>query len=247
MGRDIKGAVETVALVTILLCSCAVEFETPDEIRDSSTDDCFCGDEFDQVDVCYNQAGERITKSFTLDEDTATDTYAWDDFGMLGTVTGDAGTRDFTFDDAGKLLSLSPELPGEEITFDYDGADRLQEVSSGDTSVFYRYGPDNRRVRKIVVTPTDNVTVRYFSDGLVTYEISESGFLNRAIVYLPNGFTPLMLVTFSGSEIDQVYFYHTDHLSTPRALTDSTGTVIWQARYVACGFRYHGKTHRHSS
>ncbi|WP_035217156.1 RHS domain-containing protein, partial [Desulfobulbus elongatus] len=32
-----------------------------------------------------------------------------------------------------------------------------------------------------------------------------------------------------------VYFYHTDHLGTPRKMTDSTGAVVWAADYQPFG------------
>ena len=48
---------------------------------------------------------------------------------------------------------------------------------------------------------------------------------------------PVMLVTFdANAAIDGTYFYHTDHLATPRALTAAdTGLVAWRAWYEPYG------------
>ncbi len=39
----------------------------------------------------------------------------------------------------------------------------------------------------------------------------------------------------AGGAASQVYYYHLDHLGTPRELTDTTGKIVWSARYRAYG------------
>ena len=185
----------------------------------------------------YNKVGERREKTLG----TSTESYDWDSHGVLSTVTGGSGDRNFTFDLAGNLLNITPAAG--QPTFTYDSSGRVTEVLAGDPQapdkiVQYRYGPDERRVYRNI----DGVITRYFSDGLVTYEIDgASGEPQRAYVFMPDGFTPVMLVFFGWDEGEQkhvvsaVYFYHNDHLSTPRALTNQNGTVVWRARYAPFG------------
>ncbi len=47
----------------------------------------------------------------------------------------------------------------------------------------------------------------------------------------------IMLISTVTSTIagEQVTFYHTDHVGTPLAITDSTGAVVWQADYKPFG------------
>ena len=36
-------------------------------------------------------------------------------------------------------------------------------------------------------------------------------------------------------DIQQIYYYHNDHLNTPRKLTDTTGAIVWAADYAPLG------------
>ena len=176
----------------------------------------------------YSKAGERESKTV----DTNVDTYQWDSPGMLDQVTG-TSTRDFTFDNAGNLTSITQG--GDTLQFAYDKSGRVNSVTDGLKTVDYRYGPDERRVGKTINGTT---TTRYFTDGLVTYEIDGATTeIQRAYVFLPDGYTPIMLVTFNNGMPDKVYFYLNDHLSTPRIVTNDTGQGVWRARYAPFGQR----------
>jgi len=65
-------------------------------------------------------------------------------------------------------------------------------------------------------------------------------------VFLPDGFTPLMIAEFGAPpptppedppapQPGTIYFVHNDHLATPKAVTDLTGTPVWQARHQPFG------------
>lgn len=49
-------------------------------------------------------------------------------------------------------------------------------------------------------------------------------------IYAPGTFRPVAL-----SKNGHIYYYHLDHLGTPLKLTDSNGTVAWQASYHVNG------------
>ena len=191
----------------------------------------------------YNKVGERMEKSVTSydppPESTETEVYAWNSYGVLTSVTGGAVDREFGFDLAGNLESIAP-VGGQPLSFVYDKSGRVKQTSASDGAIIkYWYGPDERRVRRSVDADGDGTSegvVRYFSDGPVSYEFDDStGELQRAYVFLPDGYTPLMQVTFVADIVDKVYFYHNDHLSTPRVLTDGSGAPVWRARYAPFG------------
>jgi RHS repeat-associated protein len=184
----------------------------------------------------YNPAGERLTQT----AGGVTESYAWNGVGVLTAVTGGGADRTFDFDLAGNLLALTTQGAGA-MSFAYDKSGRTRQVTAPDGSVVsYRYGPDERRIRQSIdpdgAGPLAPEVVCYFSDGLVTYEVDgDTGDLRRAFVFLPDGFTPVMLVAFADNAVSAVFFYHNDHLSTPRAVTDETGDVVWRARYEPFG------------
>jgi RHS repeat-associated protein len=149
------------------------------------------------------------------------------------------GTRAFSFDAAGNLTSITPQA-GPATLFAYDSSGRTKQVTAPDgTVVKYRYGPDERRALMSVDEDGDGTpesVARYFTDGLVSYEVDGlTGALKRAYVFMPDGYTPVMLITFDADAVAGVFFFHNDHLATPRALTDESGAVVWRARYEPFG------------
>jgi len=163
---------------------------------------------------------------------------------------------DFTFDAAGNLQTLAL-ADGTVLSVTYDPSGRTKTVNIGGTApnsdgtvVTYRYGPDERLTERTVDllgdSTIDSVT-RYFSDGLISWEIDGlTGNLLRAYVFLPDGFTPFFIVAFApppptppedppAPQPGTIYFVHNDHLSTPKAVTDLTGTPVWLARHQSFG------------
>ena len=60
-----------------------------------------------------------------------------------------------------------------------------------------------------------------------------SGAYKRQYIYL---YDQLIATAFTGSAAnDELYFYHTDHLNTPRLLTDTNQNVVWQGEYQPFG------------
>ena len=39
-------------------------------------------------------------------------------------------------------------------------------------------------------------------------------------------------------KVNDVYYYHNDHLGTPMMMTDSTGTTVWQGEFLPFGEEY---------
>lgn len=131
-----------------------------------------------------------------------------------------------------------------ELSFDYDESGRLKKITEKDGETVlseyeYIYGPDEVRVGCDIDTDGNgniDISRRFFSDGLVTYQVDNfTGDLEFAVVYAQDGFTPVFYITFANNLVDDVYYYISDHLSTPRALIDDTGVIVWQARYAPFG------------
>ncbi|MHB1140647.1 MAG: RHS repeat-associated core domain-containing protein [Sulfuricaulis sp.] len=105
----------------------------------------------------------------------------------------------------------------------YDGYGRMTSALSG--AATYEYNPFHQRIRKTA----GGITTRfhYGPSGEMLFETGGGG--NKAYVYL-NGM-PLARIDNNS----QIYYYHTDHLGTPQAMTDSSGTVVWKATYDPFG------------
>jgi RHS repeat-associated protein len=71
--------------------------------------------------------------------------------------------------------------------------------------------------------------------------MSNDGHVLRAYVFMPDGYTPLLMMTFEvvdqNDAVSACYAYHNHHPSTPRAMTDDSGAVVWRASLAPFGQR----------
>jgi YD repeat-containing protein len=130
---------------------------------------------------------------------------------------------------------------GRCATLGWDFTNRLQthtEAAGQETT--YRYDPFGRRIQKSVdpdgAGGSPAVTTWYVWDGdMLLGEYDASGGRDVRYAYA-GGFAPVQVAYDNGSGED-VYDVHTDHLDTPRLLTDDTGAVAWQSSHEAYGRR----------
>jgi len=107
------------------------------------------------------------------------------------------------------LLVRTQGPGGLEVTFGYDAFARRIWKRSGETTVRYIWAGEHLLREITRVGPRTSV---------------------QDYLYLPGTGTPLV------TRLDgRVFAFHTDHLGTPRRITDDTGQVVWSADYAAFG------------
>ena len=124
-----------------------------------------------------------------------------------------------TYDAAGNLTNDGSQ------SFVYDGASRLKQASGGTSS--YGYDGDGRRVRV-----TDNGTaVAYVYSSVLGQSVLEANStgVQRAYVYAGN-----KLVAQQSTD-GQFYWLHTNHLNSARAMTDTSGTLVYKGQFDPYG------------
>jgi len=152
-------------------------------------------------------------------------------------------------DEGGNRLQARATLPSGEVEtwrhdangaplvagplrYTRDARGRALTVSRGGTLIAtYAYNAFGQRIRKSVHTGDGPPAVtRYLYDGIkLAAEIDASGALVSQYVYL-DGHRPIALLA-----ADEAYAIHTDHLGTPRLMTDEDGTAVWAADYAPFG------------
>ncbi len=141
------------------------------------------------------------------------------------------------YDDDGNLTSTrsAPDTCAsgtDTQTFTWDAQNRLRRYENPSTSkdVAYLYDPFGRRIRK-----TDGAsTTHYLWDGdRLLAEYDGSGVRQVRYAYA-GGFAPTQVAYRDGASED-VYDVHSDHLDTPKLLTDDAGSVAWRAAHEAFG------------
>jgi len=149
----------------------------------------------------------------------------------------------------------------EDKRYDYDAHGNVIEKLIGrHTRMRFEWNPAHQLVRSVVARGSSEVwqTVSYAYDPFgrriakrdafgVTHFIwdgnrllcEQRGSHSRTYVYGEDAFVPLARVDavagVEGAVRAEVRHLHTDHLGTPREMTDADGRVVWAARYRAWG------------
>ncbi len=115
------------------------------------------------------------------------------------------------------------------MAFSYDAEHQMKTVDISKNGIKqsyqYAYDPFGRRISK-----TDSFNTTHFIwDG--NRLLSETrGSQTKTYVYEQDGFVPVAQLDEQG-----IQYYHTDHLGTPRELTNSDGDITWEATYQTWG------------
>jgi RHS repeat-associated protein len=139
----------------------------------------------------------------------------------LSSITNPA--RSFGYDQAGNTTSDS-----SSYTSTYDAAGRLQTLTKAGVTTTYSYNGLGQRVRKFSSTGATSTHIFvYDQQGQLLGEYSNTGAAIREYVWL--GSTPIAMFTPPpGGSTPVVYYFHTDHLNTPRIATDTAGNIRWR-------------------
>lgn len=120
--------------------------------------------------------------------------------------------KTYSYDAAGNVLSDGIHSYG------YDDRGRLVTVDT--TAATYVHNGQGQRVKKTVASPSLTALFVYDESGNLIGEYDASG--NATLEHVWFAGAPVAVI--SGTD---VHYVHTDHLGTPRAITDGN-TVIWR-------------------
>lgn len=178
----------------------------------------------------YDRNGNRLTQTVNGQQVSYT-YYTNGNGGNLPLIQTDGQWR-YQYDANGNRISKeSLSTSGETWSYTWDLHNRLINVTQGTAvSVSYAYDALNYRVRR---DGKDGTTVyAYGRSGALTYQRNAQTGLERSFVYLNNqiiGWTD----TIDG--VSTTYYAITDHLGSVTAITDASGTVLWQSEYLPFG------------
>ncbi len=159
--------------------------------------------------------------------------YGYDANGNRNTETLNGTTTTFNLaTSSNELLSLSGgininysydangNLTGDgTYTYTYDDTNRLAGVTKTGLTASYIYNGLGQRVEK-TVNGTSTVFV-YDEAGHLLGEYTPSGTLIAEHIWLND--RPIGVITSAG-----LYYVHIDQLDTPRVITNSSKTIVWQ-------------------
>jgi RHS repeat-associated protein len=132
----------------------------------------------------------------------------------LQVLTG-ATAKTFSYDAAGNITGSGG------VTFTYDGRGRMTQVSNG-----YRYAINGLGQRVSKTGPGDTTHFVYDEQGHLIGEYDASGAARQELAWL--GDTPVASFRpATGGGVD-IYPIYTDHLNTPRLITDMANRTVWE-------------------
>jgi RHS repeat-associated protein len=130
--------------------------------------------------------------------------------------------RSFGYDSAGNTTS---DTGGYTATYDASG--RLATLTKAGTTTTYSYNGLGQRVRKFSSSGAGSTTLFvYDQNGQLLGEYDQSGSAVREYVWF--GSTPIAVLLPNGGNDPLAYYFHTDHLNTPRLVTDTANNIRWR-------------------
>jgi RHS repeat-associated protein len=177
-------------------------------------------------DYNYDPAGNRDEATL---QGTPLGTSTYDANNRIQTA---ASARTYVFDsDGNQTQIMDAGSPSARLSFDFTNRLRRYEDLETSSTMQYFYDPFGRRIRKVA----SGVTTWYVWDGdRLIAEYDGSG--ARAVRYAyAGGFAPAEVAFAAPAGGESIHSVHSDHLDTPRLLTDNTATESWRASYRAYG------------
>jgi RHS repeat-associated protein len=124
----------------------------------------------------------------------------------------------YTYDPAGNRSADG------QTNYTYDAAGRLVQTTSAIGTTRYQVNALNQRTRK--TGPLGDTTYLHDRQGHLLAETDNQGRIQREYVWLDD---QLLAILDGEPSATQIYAVHPDPLGTPRAVTDTTGKLLWRA------------------
>jgi len=164
--------------------------------------------------------------------------WSYDANGNRQSETRNAGTTPYVYSPpnwlyqkGGVTRSKTPSGNTASISgtasFAYDGYDRLVASQTASETTTYTYNALGERIRKQNQNGLSTI-FHYGPNGELLFEKNQQG-KTKEYVWLDG--RPIARIDNSTT----IYYYHVDHLGTPRAMTNGSGTVVWRADYEPFG------------
>lgn len=173
------------------------------------------GGSYGSLSYEYDQSGNRTL----LTHDSSVATYSYSN-NRLMSIAGST-VNSFTYDANGNITADASR------GFEYDLRNNLTRVTqSGSEVALYQVNGKNQRIKKTVGSST--IVYHYDMFARLAAETDAEGNSLRCYVYLGRELLAIL-------ENEQVYYVINDHKGTPLTITDSSGAVVWEARYQPFG------------
>ena len=185
----------------------------------------------------YDATGRLVSALDSASNGFGSLAWTYDKNGNRQSETRNAGTMPYAYSPPNWLYQKGAEtrprtangntLSTSTASFAYDGYNRLVTSQTASETTTYTYNALGQRIKKINQNGLAT-SFHYGPDGELLYEQDQAG---NTKVYVWLDGRPLARIDNDA----HIYYYHVDHLGTPWAMTDATGTVVWKSYYEPFG------------
>lgn len=180
-------------------------------------------------DYSYDVAGNRTSSSSSESDSDFNNILRYSDLrngNRLESImdTNTAVSQSYTYNDAGSPIRLG------ELRYEYNANQRPVRVMRGSQTIAeYGYNSFGERIKKVAYSQNQKkVTYYLYDQGQLSAEIDADSLEQRHHVYLDH--TPVAYLADN-----TIYSVHSDHLGTPKLITNDAGDSVWEASHTPLG------------
>jgi RHS repeat-associated protein len=169
----------------------------------------------------YDANSNRLTRNQTVNGTATTENYMIQSGNnRINTITQGTNSKTYSYLATGQITSDGVR------SYTYNAQGRSESISTGTSSSFNIYDAFGQRIQKIgsnTGTQTQTLFV-YDENGQLLGEYTPQGQVIREYIWLENRLVGLRSYQYP----NEILRVHTDHLGTPRAISNSQNEVLWR-------------------
>jgi hypothetical protein len=169
----------------------------------------------------YDANSNRLTRNQTVNGTATTENYTIQSGNnRINTITQGTNSKTYSYLATGQITSDGVR------SYTYNAQGRSESISTGTSSSFNIYDAFGQRIQKIGSNAgTQNQTLFvYDENGTVTWGIYTARSSDSGIHLARKSFSWLRSYQYP----NEILRVHTDHLGTPRAISNSQNEVVWR-------------------
>lgn len=169
----------------------------------------------------YDANSNRLTRNQTINGTATTENYTIQaNNNRINTITQGSNSKTYSYLATGQIISDGIR------SYSYNAQGRSESINVGGSSSFNIYDAFGQRIQKIgsyLGNQTQTLFV-YDESGQLLGEYAPQGQVIREYIWLDNRLVGLRSYQYP----NEILRVHTDHLGTPRAISNSQNGVIWR-------------------